>query len=382
MLVNSPPNASLSRERLCILVVVVLSSLVMTGCDISLDVHEESGRDTVRRDELLYDNTEYNHTDRETEERFVYNIHAEEIPYDNDMKRILGVGEVIDFYDDGVIAKLVLTEVISGRDLRISINNRRSEIYHKTDNINIFDDVHVAFDEIFFHANQSIAGATISMTRKDSDSFPDYLIENQIGLNSYISSHRIDNSERNYSNEKNDTERNHTNNTYEIYEAHYDMSTVRVTKGAKFARFYPDSRNIIDFDDRKIYLLPEERKAAWVSYRGGEEYIIEVDNPTETMIREYFWDYPSFLNMRTLCMRRLVMGEEDRKVEDFNDDILDIRVNEISASDFDVNITVAVDDHEGSLILAPGEKTEKKGVIIILNRISVDDELSAEICLV
>ncbi|MFP4117991.1 MAG: hypothetical protein ACLFTR_03635 [Candidatus Woesearchaeota archaeon] len=337
---------------------VLLAVLFMTGCTTSLEIAESKNTSIYDRTPGDPDLPIDQIPRRETGERFIHTIHADDIGNENLVTKVLSVGEIVDIYEKGsVAAKLQLTEVISGREVKFSQNNRKSERYREDEMINLFDKVYVEIEDIFFHENKNTSGVIISFSRRTSEKYPDRLIENRIGLNQYISSHKIDNS---------------------TFEARYEYATVTVREGEKFAKHYPDSSNLIDFDDRMLYKIPNSSKIAWVSYRAGKEYVIEIEDFTETIIREYFWDYPSFLNRRTLCKRRLDIPEESSRTEWFEEEKIDVKVDDISVNNFEVNISIG---EEGSVKLAPGENVIYKDIVIILDGISLDEGKEARICL-
>ncbi len=358
---------TLSRAFVWCTIMVIFALAIagsIAGCAVSINMDESRNTSLDRWDRLTPEqrNTqddEENAPEQEEDshDRLVHSFSVSEIGHEENISQLMGVGEVIDLYErDEVVAKISLTDVISGREARFSLNNRRAERFTIGDMIQLSEDIFAYPAEIYYHEDREVAGVIMGLVREERKSYPEYLIENRIALNRYISSHKLDN---------------------KTYEARYDISTVRVRKGERFAELYPDGRNIIDFDDTMIYRAPESNKVAWVSYSGGEEYVIEIEDFTETIIREYFWRFPSFLSTRTLCVRRLEMTEGDIKQERFRDTDIRIEVASISPRDFEVILGV----EDENIRLAPGENLVHDDVVIILDTISMEEGMRAEICL-
>ena len=356
----------LKRSKIMlILVPIFIISILTTACSISLEMNEQNNltQTQITQRPIIHNelDSEINTTENNSEQRIIHSVDINDIKSEN-VSLVMGVGEIIDIYsENSILSKLQLTEVMSGREVMISINNRRSQSLHFSENIQLDKNIIAKMDNIFFHENQNVAGVIINLREEKIESFPEYLIENRIGLNNYIKSRKIG------------------NNTYE---AIYDVSKARVIKGEKFARLYPDSTKLTEFDEKLIYYMPDEKKVSWVSFREGIEYVIEVENFTETMIRSYFWDYPSFLNSRTLCMKRINLKEDQSEFVIRNDDDLIIEINKISATNFDINITIEseISEEITNTKLAPGENIEHNNIIIILDSITIDQDLIAEIC--
>ncbi len=337
-------------------------SIILLGCSANIDVVPQDSRS----DEIFF---QYDHLGNEINETqqskdldeslfpIIQSINNEDINQTHSITKFVNVGNIIDVYHVNNIAmKIEVIEIISGKEALVSINNREPEVYREGTLLTIKEPYMVQIIDVIFSKDKLKAGIFVNFFQQVQENYPGILIERNIGLHRYRSSRKEIFMVEDY------------NITGRKFVADYGHAIVEVIKDIKFSSLYQDSRNVIEFQDSRIYKIEQEEKVAWVSFIENKEHIIRINGYYDSIIQEYLKKYPSHLNTKTFCHKDLFLELGDSFVDFLGDN--DTKFNfqridlETMKSTLLINNEEFIMSHKDFLIISD--------TVVILDSIEID----------
>lgn len=348
------------KNKLTVVIVIILS-VILSGCFTNIDIIPQNSNNNEIFLRYEYWNINGDQIEQDIQERdrvlpFVESINLNHVNRTNSVTSFINTGNIIDIYsNDKIIMKIELLEVISGKEVSVSINNQEPQTYAKGTVIIVKDSYRAQLIDIIFSDDLLKAGIFINVYSEIRESYPNKLIEDNIGLHRYISSRK----------ETFET----TNHTYSNkFVANYGNAIVEVIKNVKFSSLYQDSRNIIEYMENRIYVSQNEEKVAWVSFLEGKEQIIRVNGFYDSIIEAYLKKYPSHISRKTFCERDILLEENDSLVEYFNEKEIMFELKDIDLAN--LKITMSINREE--FVMSQKDHINLNNTIIILDDIEID----------
>ena len=351
----------MSMTNKFILGIVLLISLIISGCSANIDIVPQNTRNNEIFFRYEYWDIDDNQIELDNEKDkiipVIESINLEDVNQTIPITKFINEGNVIDIYSNSnIIMKIKLVEVMSGKDALISINNQEPREYREGTVIRIKDSYMAKIVDVIFSEDKLKTGILVNVYSEIEESYPNILIENNLGLHRHTASRK-------------EVFRNSDNTTKDMYVAEYGRAFVEVIKNVKFSSLYQDSRNVIDYMDNRIYLIENREKVAWVSFLENNEYVIRIGGYYDSIIKAYLEKYPSHISRKTFCDKDVFLEEGDSWVEYYNEQEFTFRLENIDLANMEVTILINNEEE----IMSHKDHLNFNNTIIILDDIEIDN---------
>lgn len=279
--------------------------------------------ETVSNDE---GDSESPYPEPEHSSRYVINLENEDFEFGKLKTMFEGDTHIIRIGE--IRHELRLIKVVSDGKMLFEFDGRPLDFMEYGEKISITRDYFVEVGYGLYNQpwTQQSSMGEITYVKEAYESYPDYLIEEDIGFQKYIYS---------------------SNRSEDTFVAHYSKGLeVEVETDFDFFDEYDDDENLYAFDgdDEYVYRILDEydnvEEIAWLSSFGEEEVVVRVNKKSDLIIERYLKKWPTIIELEDYCTEEVKMVEFETQTFTVLDDDYEIELVQVIDDTYEVKFRI------------------------------------------